>query len=171
MLNKLFAAFLFLLLLCFSARHLMFKNYLSFQKNRFRLELFKSNQADIFTIQMPAEKLFLNENGIAWEDKNKELVMNGLYHEVLHIQIKEGKAIISLIEDRFENNLIAKYYKSLSKEDTAYNLFAEFLQLKFITSTTDFDFSTYTQKVNHLTAYAASTTPSHFLKVFIPPKT
>jgi hypothetical protein len=168
--KKVLAGFLLLVLICFSARHLLFKQYLSFQKSKFKTELFKSNNPEVFTIQMKVLNLFKDFDGIEWKDDNKEIVYQGLYHEVLHIEIHNGFANISVIEDKFETKLISSFYSTLSKEDSLYRVLSELLQLTFVDPLLTDECIAFSQMVNHLTAIDANTSPRHVLMVFIPPK-
>ncbi len=167
---KVFSGFLIVLLLCFSARHLMFKHYLGSQKNKFRLELYKSAHPEVFTIQINEEALFKDVNGILWKDQNKEIIYEGLYHEVLHIVCFNGIAHISLIEDAFENKLIASFYNALSKDDNLYNILSELLQLKFVYAGAANTVASSSERVNYPAEDDTNNSSKHTLMVYVPPK-
>ena len=168
--KKVIAGFMLLMLLFFSARHLMFKHYLSFQKNRFRAELFNSANPNVFKIRIEASCLYKNVNGMEWKDQNKEIILKGLYHEVLNVAIHNGVAEISLIEDTFENTLIASFYSTLSKEDPVHSLFSDLLNLKFTDTEKKTTFYPSFQLIRHLPESIPGMPVQHALGVFIPPK-
>jgi len=168
--KKVIAGFMLLMLLFFSARHLMFKHYLSFQKNRFRVELFNSANSNVFKIRIDASSLYKNINGMEWKDKNKEIIIRGLYHEVLHVAIHHGVAEISLIEDTFENTLIASFYSTLAKEDPVHSLFSDLLNLKFIDTEKKITFHPSFQIIRHLPESYPGMHVQHASGIFIPPK-
>lgn len=168
--KKVIAGFLLLTLLFFSFRHLMFKHHLGFQKHKFRTELFASANPNIIAIRMAACNLYKNQNGIEWKDNNKEIIYKGLYHEVLHISINNAIAEISLIEDAFENSLIASFYNTLSKEDPVHQLLSDLLNFKFTATFNQSLFINSCQIITHWPASVSGTLSAHNSSVFIPPK-
>ena len=51
---------------------------------------------------MNEEDLFVSKGSLKWKEKNKELVINGVYYEVLSVKLDRGIATIIIVEDAAE---------------------------------------------------------------------
>ena len=101
---------LLILLILITSRFLFFSGYLKIQKSIFRKELTTLYKKEVFIIKMNNDKLYKNVDGYEWKEKNKELVINGIYHEVISVKQIEGNSFISVIEDKAENKLFKRFF-------------------------------------------------------------
>lgn len=101
---------LLLLLVLITSRFLFFSGYLKIQKSIFRKEITSPSMKEVFIIKMSNNKLYKNIEGYEWKEKNKELVINGIYHEVISVKQVNGISFISVIEDKAENQLFKRFF-------------------------------------------------------------
>jgi hypothetical protein len=84
------------------------------QKTEFRRQLILTHISEVKVVRILEVELFVNKNGFEWQKNNKELVINGVFHEVIGVSKHNGLASVSIIADKAENELIQKYF-SLNK--------------------------------------------------------
>jgi hypothetical protein len=106
-----FPFFLILIIGLVAFRFLFFISFIHVQKTNFRKELISSADKEIIHVELNRTDLFQNKNGLEWKEKNKELVINGIYYEVIGIKNLKDKAVVSLLADKTENVLFQKYFK------------------------------------------------------------
>ncbi|MGE0567996.1 MAG: hypothetical protein AB7O73_08600 [Bacteroidia bacterium] len=124
----------FILLLAFSiGKYSLFTSYLHFKKIEFR-QLTISNNTSKKTLTIPLENLFVNESGFEWENNNKELVIDGIYHEVLSITKFDNKAHITIIEDKAENELFHRFFASSQTAKSSLYHFAGWILFGYLES-------------------------------------
>ena len=87
--NRFFPFLLILLTCLISSRFLFFVSYIHLQKSEFRKQLIYGNTREIVQFNLAESDLYLDKNGFEWKEKNKELVVNGVYHEVISITKKK----------------------------------------------------------------------------------
>ena len=107
----------FILLLIIGAitfRFLFFISYIKGQKNDLRKQLLSENNTALVEVEFLNSDVFKNKNGFEWKEHNKELVINGIYHEVISIKKYKDHTIVSIIEDKAENTLFKRFF-SLNK--------------------------------------------------------
>lgn len=115
-LKKILAIGVLLLLLMISGSHFMFVRFVKSQKHHFRAQVLKSGSKEVFAFTMPSSALYKDIKGLEWKDEGKELVLNGIYHEIVKITCENGIATVLLIPDELENQLFSDYF-SLRKHD------------------------------------------------------
>lgn len=93
-----------------SFRYLFFISSIRLQKSEFRRQLIESSDKQIIQLEIDAKELFKDKAGLEWKKNNKELLVNGEYHEVIGLKKINGKIIVSIIEDKAENELFKKYF-------------------------------------------------------------
>jgi hypothetical protein len=102
-------------------RFLVFTSYIHSQKTIFRQQMAKDHTHKIMTLELSEEDLFANKNGLEWKEKNKELIVNGKYHEVITIK-KQGKHVfVSIIEDKLENSLFERFFAAKQGNNSFFN--------------------------------------------------
>lgn len=107
-----FTSILFIVLLfAIGARFIFFVSYLKSHKIEFRKNLLISQAGNCKQIQLVNEQVFKDGNGLEWKENNKELVIQGIYHEVVSIKKTLRGFIITVIEDKLENELFASYFQ------------------------------------------------------------
>lgn len=114
--------FLFILIfVVITGRFLVFTSYIHSQKTIFRSLATKDYTQKISTLELQEEDLFANKNGLEWKEKNKELIVNGKYHEVITIK-KQGKHVfVSIIEDKLENSLFERFFAAKQIDNSFFN--------------------------------------------------
>jgi hypothetical protein len=103
----------FILLLIIGAitfRFLFFISYIKGQKSDFRKQILSENTKDLKQVKFSNDDVFKNKNGFEWKEHNKELVINGIYHEVISVKKYNDHTIVSIIEDKAENTLFKKFF-------------------------------------------------------------
>ena len=94
---------------------IFFKTYIKANKEEFRKKTLSRSNSKLLTLTLELKDLYVNKNGIEWEDDNKEIVAGNTHFDIVTIKLNKKSAEIILIEDRDENSLFAKHL-STSKE-------------------------------------------------------
>ncbi|WP_317897014.1 hypothetical protein [Aurantibacillus circumpalustris] len=110
--TTLFSFFLILITLLIAGRFLFFISYIATQKTAFRSELIQHSFKEARTIEVSATDLFQDKNGLVWKENNKELLIDGVYHEVICIKQMGNNVLVSLLEDKEENRLFFSFFSS-----------------------------------------------------------
>ncbi len=106
---------LILFLLCF--RFVSFNGYISSQKKALRAQLItKADARDLIHLKMKRSSLYQNTGILEWKENGRELVIDGLYHEVIAVKFCGDLAEVCLIEDKAENRLFAQFF-SIEKDN------------------------------------------------------
>jgi hypothetical protein len=110
-LAKIVSPFVLLLIIgVITFRFIFFISYIKVQKHNFRDQLIKESKSEVFEVQLAEGDLFIDKPGFDWKENNKELVIEGVYHEVIAVKKINGKAFVSLIEDKAENTLFKNFF-------------------------------------------------------------
>lgn len=152
-------------------RFLFFISYIKVQKHNFRDQLIKESKNEVFEVQLAENDLFMDKPGFDWKENNKELVIDGVYHEVIAIKKINGKAIVSLIEDKAENTLFKKFF---SANKSIHKNFADLIQLllnlTYHETHYDISFKQTDLKPQLVRSEIQFTDQKFFLKQFKPPR-
>lgn len=119
--RRLISLFLILIFLLITGRFLFFISYIKSQKPIFRSQLIQQNLSSVKPIKIDAKDLYSNSNTMQWKEHNKELVIHGIYHEVISIKKLANSVLVFVIEDEEENQLFEKYF-SLNKSRSSFIL-------------------------------------------------
>ena len=135
-----FSVFLLVLILLLSFRFLFFISFIHLEKSNFREQLVKGNSGEIHKLFFSEADLFKNKNGFEWKENNKELVVNGIYHEVIGLVKKNGHYIVLVLNDQIENTLFQKYF-ALNKpiQENDLSIIKHFLNLTYLNSHFSFE--------------------------------
>ncbi len=98
------------LLFLISSRFLFFISFVKHQKVEFRKQLIEQNSIEIKKLELNHEALYKDGNGLEWKENNKELVINGVYHEVISVIKTNGNFLLLLLEDKEENTLFKNFF-------------------------------------------------------------
>jgi hypothetical protein len=93
-------------------RFLFFISYIKVQKCDFRKQLISENSTKVVEVKFSNDDVFINKNGFEWKEQNKELVINGEYHEVVSIKKFKDHTVVSIISDKAENSLFKKFFSA-----------------------------------------------------------
>ncbi len=116
--------------------------YVRLQKDNFRKQLLSLPQQQFKVLALPAEALFKNKAGFEWKEKNKELVINGHYYEVVTYTVTNGIANVTLLADEAETNLFSVYFSHLhNHKNSHWHLLLSLLSVQLIDSTSKFSFT------------------------------
>lgn len=110
---------LILIILMITGRFLIFISYAESQKTVFRAELLQKQLLQTKTLRVSPENLFLNKNGMTWKENNRELLLNGVYHEVVALKRLKNVVLVYLVEDEEENRLFEKFF-ALNKKKSPF---------------------------------------------------
>lgn len=112
--------------------------YLSSYKKEFKSFIAQNKKATATTvIQIYPSELYTNSNSIVWEDENKEVFYKGVLYDVIHIENKNGKVLLTAVSD-FQETILKKQFASIydinSEPSTKnpFELLKHFLTLKTI---------------------------------------
>lgn len=109
--------------------------YVKSQKKVFRLHNLSQNKEEVRQLSMPMAMLYKDQKNLEWKEENKELVIAGLYHEVLKVVPGKTFALIYLIADHTENALFSRYFALLGNQPFSLpGLLLQFMLLQFIPS-------------------------------------
>jgi hypothetical protein len=118
----------------------MHKCYLSSYKKEFKSYISENKKTTATTvIQIYPSELFTNSNTVIWEDENKEVIYKGVLYDVIHIENKNGKVLLTAVSDFQETELkkqFASTYNINNDPSTKnpFELLKQFLTLKTIIS-------------------------------------
>lgn len=87
----------------------------------FRTELIQQNLSSLKRIKINNKDLYSNSSSMQWKEHNKELVIHGVYHEVISVKKLAKYALVFIIEDKEENQMFEKYF-SLNKNRSSFVL-------------------------------------------------
>ena len=152
-------------------RFLFFISYIKVQKHNFRDQLIKESKNEVFEVQLAENDLFMDKPGFDWKENNKELVIDGVYHEVIAIKKSNGKAIVFLIEDKAENTLFKNFFcanKGIHKDFA--DLIKLLLNLNYHQDNNTVSFKQTDLKPQLIRSEIQFTDQKFFLKQFKPPR-
>lgn len=118
----------------------MHKCYLSSYKKEFKSFISQNKKTTATTIiQINPSELYTNSNSVIWEDENKEVIYKGVLYDVIHMENKNGKVLLTAVSDFQETKLkkqFASTYDVNSEPSTKnpFELLKQFLTLKTIIS-------------------------------------
>ena len=92
-----------------AGRFMIFSSYLKTQKANFRVQVLADPKASVIILTIPDSSLYRDTGKIEWKDDNKELVMDGIYHEVVRVEKSGTNIVVYLVEDREESRLYAEF--------------------------------------------------------------
>ena len=116
-----------------SCRYCLFTSYLHLQKTNFRTDLLVNHRHLAQHLILRGSRLFQNDQQIQWKENNKELVIAGIYFEVLRAADSSDCLIVDVIEDKKENKLCASFQRLRNSGDLV-NLLSAFLGFQFLPS-------------------------------------
>jgi hypothetical protein len=108
-------------------RFVVFKSVIKLQKREFRQIVLKQQHKTFKQIIVSAKDLYKDVNGLEWKENNKEIVIKNTFHEVISVTKQGSVYVVSIIEDKMENELFANFFE---KSDEGKNL-ADHLLLVF----------------------------------------
>lgn len=152
-------------------RFLFFISYIKVQKSDFRKQLIAETNAKVFEVQFSSSDAFINKNGFEWKEKNKELVINGVYHEVISIKKFKDYILVSVIEDKTENNLFKKFFSAntgIHKDFT--DLIKLLLNLNYLNGFSDFKIVTLVANLQLNPTESLINESDFYLKLIKPPQ-
>lgn len=106
---------------------MVFTGMVKSQKKEFRQQVLQHQHTTVKKIEVAAQDLYEDIKGLEWKEHNKEVVIEGVYHEVLSVERSGDHYIVSILEDRAENELFRNFF---DKSDTSKGL-TNYLQLVF----------------------------------------
>lgn len=110
LLKKLFPYSLLLIISLTAFRFIFFISFVQSQKTNFREDVLHNNQNLVSEIKFLNTDAFINKNGCEWHENNKELVVNGIYYEVISVTKLKNSVLVKVIADKNENDLFKNYY-------------------------------------------------------------
>lgn len=149
--------FFTLIILVIGLRYSLFVSFIQLKKADFRQELLIKNVSNLIRIEMDRKQLFKDTKTISWKDENKELVLNGKFHEVVSIKDSCGLAIVTLIEDEQENHLFSHFFSLQNKDPNSFaSQFSIFLNFYFLQDKQSTVFFQNIVHTNYVTPLVAS---------------
>lgn len=123
--------FLLAIVILITARFALFSGYLHSQKKELRKTSLVQQNLKVKRITFSKENLFKDKGDYEWKEQNKELVISGSYHEVLSVQKVGKNFIVSVIEDKTENEILKGFFeKNTYAQKTAISLL-HLLQIQY----------------------------------------
>jgi hypothetical protein len=117
-------------------KFVLFQSYVHSQKSEFRKITIENGSDKLQHLTFSDKTIYKNINGFEWKHQNKELVINGQFHEVLAVIKKQNGYEVIVIADSAENELFKHFFSTESKKDNSIALhLIQFLQLSFFENT------------------------------------
>jgi len=113
-------------------RYILFSTYIQSQKESFRVTAFKGNNSKLKTLCFSESMIYKNTKEFTWEKKGKELVVNGVYHEIVSIKKTGGEYEVVLLEDKKENEILKQFFKGERNSKSNQSAIIFLLQLNFV---------------------------------------
>lgn len=130
-----------------SCRYIVFNSYVRTQKHEFRKKALEQNIAELKMISCDSKQLFKSRPGLEWKKHNKELVINGIYHEVLRTETRGNVAYIYVIPDKEESNLFNTYFTSEKNKSTNASICSLLLNVFMMFESNRLCFALYTNSI------------------------
>ena len=126
---------------------------IKFQKKTFRHSTLIHNKKKqkVFIISM--QSLFVDNNEIEWKENNKEIVVNGKYHEVIEIKKDKNFYQVFAIEDNEENKLFYQFFISENLNKKLVNCFLLIYSFNAIENCLNFSIKNCFKELNNSIYY------------------
>ncbi len=121
-------------MLFIAARFTVLRSVVKVQKKQFRKTVLLQQINELKQITVSADDLYKDTKLIEWKENNKEVVINGKYHEVISVEKKDGCYIVSIIEDSKENELFKNFFEKTDKNGHLADCITLVLGMNFVTS-------------------------------------
>lgn len=163
--------FLFLfIIIIMSGGFILFHAYIYFQKEEFRETTLSKSKRDAVRLLFGVNDIYKNTNGVEWKELNKEVVVDGIYYEI--ISVKKGSTYyeVMAIEDDEENRLCQNYFTfEKASKDKLNKQLLSFMFLTYIPPMQSAPGFTDFLDVSHNFQIAPFTETSFHLKLNKPP--
>lgn len=114
-----------------SAQYLVFYGGLQLQKQSFRAALLLKESANTKSLEIKTDQLYKDTKTFQWREHNKELIIENKFYEVLAVFQSAETAVITLIEDEKENELLQTYFQNSESHKKLSNVLQALLCLIF----------------------------------------
>jgi hypothetical protein len=165
-----FPFFLLLIIGVITFRFLFFISYIQEQKFDFRQQLISETNLKVIEVEFSNEDLYKNKNGFEWKEENKELVIDGVYYEVVSVKINKDHAVVSVINDKAENTLFKKFFcanKGIHKDFS--DLIKLLLNLTYFGDNTPIQIKSFSKEIVNTYRFYYQFSDSEFLLKQIKP--
>lgn len=153
-------------------KFVLFQSYVRSQKSEFRKITIEKGSDKLRHLTFTDKTIYENINGYEWKHHNKELVINGQFHEVLAVIKKQGGYEVIVIADSAENELFKHFFSSESKKDNSIALhLIQFLQLSFFENSSVQIPENFVSDLVYTPFKASSLTQEHLHELIKPPST
>lgn len=122
-------------MLFISARFTVLRSVVKGQKKQFRQTALLEQKGGLEQLIFTAEELYKDVRGIEWKENNKEIVINGIYHEVISIERINGNYVVNIIEDKKENELFKNFFEKTDDKGQLASCIMMALGMNFVVST------------------------------------
>ena len=169
--RALFPILFLLLMILVSFRFLFFVSYIQVQKSTFRQQIVSSHSEELVKLNFQEKDLFQDKNGFEWKEKNKEILMDGNYYEVMKIEKCGDHVEVSMIADKIENALFQNYFKlNKNLQNTNTNLIHLLLNLTYLNTIFQIDLRHYFQERIEQLIFVRFREQNYVLKSIKPPQ-
>lgn len=121
-------------MLFIAARFTVLQSFVNLQKKQFRQTVLLEKKKELKQVVFSEDNLFKDTKNCEWKEGNKELVLNGIYHEVVSIDKKDGNYIVTIIEDKKENELFANFFTTTNNKMQLTDCIIMILGMTFVAS-------------------------------------
>jgi hypothetical protein len=97
--------------------YLIFISYINSQKSSLRQTALFDASEQSERMEMSLNSLYKDVNGFIWTENNRELVVNGIYYEVIKVVVDGDNAFVSIVKDSKENSLLSDFFRSAKNSD------------------------------------------------------
>lgn len=122
---------LLVLVIGITTRFAVFSGYIHSKKVELCKSTLLQQHVQVKKIIFSEEELFLDKGIYEWKEHNKELVINGSYHEVLSVHKINRGFVVAVVEDKVENDLLKHFFKKNKTAQETANSLLQLLQLQY----------------------------------------
>ncbi len=163
------SVFLITLMALVCCRYVIFNSYVRVQKHEYRKKALENHIGEVRTIDCRSQDLYNNKPGFEWKKNNKEVVINGVYHEVLNI-VRKGSAVkIYVIPDTEESKLFNSYFTSDKNKDNNSSICALILNVLMMFEKESIHFTRTADRIHYNVTPEGSLPSGHTNSMIKPP--
>ena len=123
--------FLLVIVTIITARFAVFSGYLHTQKIELRKTSLLQKNVQVKKLTFSEQELFVDLGPYQWKEHNKELVIEGCYHEVISVQKTDKGFVVAVIEDKTENEVLKHFFKNNKAAQETANSLLQLLQVQY----------------------------------------
>lgn len=169
LIKYIFPFFFLIIVSLIGFRYVIFTTIINYEKTQFRQNVLKQKQKNTQSIKISNNQLYKDLQGIEWKDGGLEVLMNGIYYEVVSISKNADGYIVNIEEDIIENEAFKTYFNLEETNDELPIDVLTDLELDFFLPSSQFEIFQNKLLITHCTKYLYADIPSVYFCLLKPP--